>query len=180
MKKYLKTSAAENTKVITCGCASAISPPSVYPPCETDIKCLASGSPSTSSKFSKVIDKLNFTCTVDSNKNPFQDCFNTMARLCNKNYISGSAARISNCKESVNEMFSKMGKDWKEVRKECGQWPWKEDKAPKYVGAVTSNKCAKANSNLENVKYIDGTVNVSPILIKTLAERLWNNDILKI
>jgi hypothetical protein len=116
------------TSVIICGCSSGISSPALFPPLETseDEKCLATSSVRPLRKrnqvFSHVIGYYTFTCHLDAYQNPFQDCLNAMARICNPNYMGYDKILINACKNGVNSMAGQMNIYWRTVRKACGQW----------------------------------------------------------
>jgi len=172
---------ALDTSVTICGCVSATSPPAVFPPPGTPEACLATG-PATSLRkrilaFSQVIGSYKFTCNVDSNLNPFQDCLNTMGQICNPTYIAGDTTRINDCKNGVNIMVRQMNSHWQLVRKECGQWPWYGT-----TGSVTSTNCASATQALQaNAFYIaaGSKINVPASLIDSINRGLWSNSALK-
>jgi hypothetical protein len=168
------------TNVTICGCASAISPPAVFPPPETPEACLATGSATSLRKriltFSQVFGTYKFTCNVDSNLNPFQDCLNTMAQICNVTYIAGNPTRINDCKNGVDSMTGQMNIHWQNVRKACGQWPWYGT-----TGSVASTNCASASSALQqNAFYITsvGSINVPVSLTDSINRGLWSNTVL--
>ena len=163
-----------------CGCASSNSPAIKFPPAGTSDACLATGSASPLVKrtltFSAVIGLYKYTCNMDDNQNPFQDCINTMGKLCNPTYMSGNSVRISECKNAVNSMTLGMNIFWQNVRRECGQWSWNGS-----TGAVTSHNCISANNQLENNAYYiaDGTkIYVTSALTSTVNAGVWGNTAL--
>jgi len=116
---------ASDTSVIICGCSSGISTPVLFPPSETSEECLATGSETSLRKrtqvFSAMMGYYKFTCHLDENNNPFQDCLNTMARICHPKYMGKDSTRIDACKDNVNSLTLKMNPWWQNVRKACGQ-----------------------------------------------------------
>jgi len=172
---------AVGTSVTICGCASQVAPAILFPPPETPRECLATG-PATSLRkrilaFSQVIGSYKFTCNVDSNLNPFQDCLNMMGQICNPAYIAGNTTRINDCKNGVNSMVGQMNSHWQLVRQSCGQWPWYGT-----TGSLTSTNCASANKALQaNAFYItsDGSkINVPSSLTDSINKGLWSNTVL--
>jgi len=142
------------TSIIICGCAAASTPPTIFPPPGTHADCLSSGPALTLSKrtlaFSQVIGGRSYTCNTDSNKNPFADCLNSMAKICDP---AGTSFNKITCQTGVNQMFASMGTHWRNVRKECGQWPFTQN-GISYTGVYPSENCARANKNLiENAYY---------------------------
>jgi len=172
---------AQATGVSLCGCASSNSPAIRFPPAGTSDACLATGPASPLVKrsltFSAVIGSFRYTCNVDDNQNPFQDCLNTMGKLCNPTYMSGNSVRISECKNAINTMTLGMNIFWRNVRRDCGQWPLNG-----FTGAVTSNDCTYANNQLQNNAYYiaDGIkIYVTSDLTSTVNAGLWGNPALK-
>jgi len=172
---------AVGTSLTICGCVSATSPPVVFPPPGTPEACLATGTATSLQKrvlaFSQVIGSYKFTCNVDSNLNPFQDCLNTMAQICNSTYIAGNTIRINDCKNGVDSMVGQMSSHWILFRQSCGQWPWYGT-----TGSLTSTNCASANKALQaNAFYItsDGSkINVPSSLTDSINKGLWSNTVL--
>jgi hypothetical protein len=111
---------------------------------------------------------------VDFQKNPFQDCLNTIGKICNATDMETDKSRIIECKNAVDEMTQSMSHLWQNVRKECGQWMWKDQT----IGNLNSVKCADANSQLEkNAYYIARDVQyfVTSPLTKSISRGLWSN-----
>jgi hypothetical protein len=169
------------TSVTICGCASQVAPAILFPPPETPRECLATG-PATSLRkrilaFSQVIGSYKFTCNVDSNLNPFQDCLNTMAQICNTTYIAGDPTRINDCKNGVNSMVGQMNSHWQLVRKSCGQWSWNG-----ITGSVGSTDCDSANKALQaNAFYITSggiRMTIPASLTDSINRGLWSNTVL--
>jgi len=154
-----------NTKVIICGCAAASTPPTIFPPSGTHADCLASGSALTLAKRTQVSSQAynqafggrRYTCHVDyPKKNPFADCTNSMAFLCNTSDTTWNSdgAKREICRTAVNQMYGQMNSYWQEVRKHCGQWSFIQN-GQTFVGNSASSSCATANSNLRtNAFYI--------------------------
>jgi hypothetical protein len=172
---------AFGTSVTICGCSAAVSPPVSFPPGGTPLQCLATG-PATSLRkrilaHSQVIGSYRFTCNVDSNGNPFQDCLNMMFQICDPTYIAGSTTRINDCKTGVNIMIGYMNSHWQLVRQSCGQWPWYGT-----TGSVTSTNCASANSALQaNAQYVTtegAKFNVPASVTDSINRGLWSNTVL--
>jgi hypothetical protein len=57
--------------------------------------------------FSQVIVGYSFTCNTDSYNNPYADCLNTMAKICNTT-DSWDSTKTPNCQTGVNMMFASM------------------------------------------------------------------------
>jgi hypothetical protein len=173
---------ALNTQLTICGCATQGSPAVLFPPPGTPDACLATGPSSPLQKrveiFSQNIGSFKYTCNVDVNLNPFQDCLNTQAKICNTTYMGTDPTRLSDCKTGVNQMAQGMSPWWQAVRKECGQWAWNG-----FTGNVASSNCASANSKLaQNAYYIgpDGSrTYVTSALTNSVNAGLWNNANLK-
>jgi hypothetical protein len=178
---------AIGTNLTICGCASAISPPVVFPPPETPDACLATGSATSLRKRSltfsqvidpKVIESYQYTChvvikslEVGQDGNPNQDCFNMMAKICHPNYLGNDDTRIQFCKASVDKMVKSMNPWWQKVRKECGQWPWEGT-----IGNPNSASCASANLELQKNAYYaeDDTITLLPAALTDSINRgLW-------
>jgi len=169
---------AVDTNVIICGCASAKSPAAVFPPPETPDECLATG-PATSLQkrtqvFSRPIEDRQYTCDLDDNGNPYQDCLNTMAKICHPVYMGTDKTLISECKIGVEQMFGSMNIWWQNVRKACGQWKWTDGK----IGNVDSTECLNANNQLKIHAFFE-RVAVSSSFVDSVNIRLWRNSNLK-
>jgi len=170
------------TNVTICGCAAASNPPACFPHPGTPAACLSVGPALTLSKrilaFSQVIEGYTYSCNTDSNKNPYSDCLNSMAKMCNTtDYSSFDKTR---CHTGVNMMFGNMSTLWQNVRKECGQWSWTQN-GQTFVGNSASSNCATANSNMTAKAYYiqDGIrVNVTSGLTESIKARLWSNTLL--
>jgi len=166
------------TKVTVCGCASKTSASTVWPPPDTTDECLATGPAPTLQKrvlaFSLVIGSYSYTCNVDGNGNPFQDCLNCQAKICHPNYMGTNTTLFSECKRGVDEISKALSTYWQAVRRECGQWAWNG-----FTGNVASSNCASANSKLaQNAYYIgsDGSrTYVSSSLTDSVNANLWGN-----
>lgn len=185
------------SSLILCGCASQVSPPSTYPPSNIQQACLKTGVVSPLEKktlvLSDVIGTFKFTCNVDSNNNPYQDCLNTMAAYCNTNYMRNNATRITKCKSMVNTMVSQMADPWKNVLKACGQWSWDGltgDYPPSvltgtysavFKGTYPSEKCNAANTELQKTYYVTdaGRYYVTKDMVDSVNAGLWKNTLLK-
>ncbi len=172
---------ALNTNVTICGCAVRGSPAVILPPSGTPDECLASGLATSLIKrtqiFSAPIGTYKYTCNLDSNNNPFQDCLNMMAKICHPSYMGNDTARISGCKSSVNSITGGMNSYWQDVRKACGQWSWNGA-----VGSVASTSCTSANIALQNNAYyiVGGILTKVPASLTTSINLgLWSNPALK-
>jgi len=173
---------AQATGISLCGCASSNSPAFSFPPAGTPDACLATGPASPLVKrsltFSAVIGLFRYTCNVDDKQNPYQDCLNTMGKLCDPTYMSGNSVLISECKNAVNSMTLGMNIFWQNVRRDCGQWPFNG-----VTGAMTSNNCISANNQLQdNAYYVtpDGNkIYVTSALTSTVNAGVWGNTALK-
>jgi len=173
------------TNIITCGCISKSTPPTIFPPPGTPDACLSSGPALSFEKralvFSQTIGGYKYTCNTDVNLNPYADCLNSMAKICNSSDTATFSKSL--CQNGVNQMFGNMSTYWKAVRKECGQWPWDV-----FIGNPSSAGCAFANSALQNNSYyvvwnpetkVYDRVNVFFGLTDSITVRLWNNTALK-
>ena len=102
-----------------------------------------------------------------------------MARLCDPTYMAGNAILISECKNAVNDMTSKMNIYWQNVRQACGEWQFGT-----ITGLVVSSNCENANKRLqENAYYVTDEgeqIYVTSELTRTVTERLWKNPSLRI
>jgi hypothetical protein len=168
---------ATGTNVIVCGCSAEISPASIFPPRETPDECLASSTSGFLEKrvvaFSRVIGTYEYTCNLDSNNNPLQDCLNTMAKICHPEYMGTNKTLIRDCKIAVNSMTRKMSPWWKKVRIACGQWAWTDGT----IGSLTSSSCDGANLALQTNAYYSArgeSVSIPSSLADSINFRLWS------
>jgi len=171
-----------DTNVTLCGCSSSSSQVMNYPPEGTPDSCVATGAAAPLAKrvivFSTNIDVWRFTCNTDSDivsqANPFQDCLNTIFRICRIDYIFGNSARIIQCKTNVDLIFSRLSAVWQNYRRACGQWPYFGVR-----GALGSPNCTSANMDLKLsaiLKSIDGkTQGLSNGLLNSVNFGLWSN-----
>jgi hypothetical protein len=173
-----KTGSIGSSSCIICGSAAASTPPSRFPSPKTPDDCLATGpAPSLSKRipvYSQVIKGYSFTCNTDSYNNPYADCLNTMAKICN---TADSSFDKTRCHTGVNTMFGMMNNHWQRVRKQCGQWSFTHNGIT--YPADPSDNCNDANSNLiANAFYIknDGVTRV-PVtlgLTESTNVELWS------
>jgi len=161
---------ATGTNITVCGRAAASAPAISFP--TGNLACLAAGPASPLVKRAEVftisIQTYKFSCSVDNNYNPFQDCLNTMSALCNPTFITKNSTRISNCKTSVDGMFSQMNPLWQAVPASCALWK----------SSSTSTACDTANKKLtENAYYTSptGLVPVTSALTDSIKQNLWGN-----
>ncbi len=141
-----------NTSVTICGCLSSSTPPACFPPAGTPDACLSSGPALTLTKraeiFSLTLGSYKFTCNVDTNKNPFADCTNSMGKICNTSDPTWSSDAVKErCRTAVNDMYGNMSIHWQNVRINCGRWPFTQN-GTSYTGVYPSPACTTANSNL--------------------------------
>jgi len=119
-----------------------------------------------------VIGGYTYSCNTDSNMNPYADCLNSMAKICNTADPTFDKTR---CHTGVNKMFGMMNEHWQRVRKQCGQWSFST------YPADSSDNCDTANSNLiDKAFYIHNGVPV-PVtsgLTESIKVQLWNNALL--
>lgn len=178
--------AAQYTQIFLCGCASKDSPAFRFPPLTTHISCLATGLSTSLAKrtqlFQKNIAGYRVTCNVvestkDFEKNPYQDCVNYQAAVCNPTYITQNGQL--ECKNSVDAMIRSLSPLWKAVRISCAKWSF--DGKP--VGLVTSRNCINANNALKaNAYYIlpDGRYQyVDDGFIESMNVGLWGSTAIK-
>jgi len=115
-----------------------------------------------------------FTCNTDSNMNPYADCLNSMAIICN---TSDPTFIKTRCQTGINQMFAGMSAHWQNVRQDCGRWPFTRNGIT-YTGVYPSDNCASANKNLiANAFYIqkDGSkVRVDSQITESTNVRLWS------
>jgi len=174
-----------NTTVIICGCAAAFTPPTIFPPNGTHPDCLASGSALTLAKRTQASGQViaevggyKYTCHVDSvKKNPFADCTNSMAFLCNTSDTTWNSdgAKRERCRTAVNQMYGQMNSHWQEVRRDCGQWSW--NGSPAISTAASSSSCATANNNLISNAFYNtptGKVYLNSGFTKSQNDGLWS------
>jgi hypothetical protein len=108
--------------------------------------------------FSQAIGGYKYNCHTDANKNPYSDCLNSIAKICNTT-DSWSSAKKTNCQTGVNTVYGGLNSWWQAVRKECGQWPITLN-GKSYTGVYPSDNCNSANINLiKNAFYtrLDGS-----------------------
>lgn len=169
-----------NTGITLCGCSSSKSPAFTFPSLSTPASCLSTGSASHVSKksltFSQNIGQLKFTCNTDAKRNPFQDCLNSIAAVCNPSYIGNDPSRVSNCRNTIDTIADGLNSYWQDVRSECGQWSFK--------GRIgSSSGCTDAVAALRaNAYYVlpDGSKSyVTFQLTESLRVGLWQNPIFK-
>ncbi len=160
------------TNITFCGCAATEGPPSLFPLPGTSLSCLATGSASPLVKRSQVfviaLQGFKFTCNVDAQKNPFQDCLNNMAAICTPSYVGKNPTRISGCKTSIDQMFSRMNPRWQAVLQSCALWKARS----------SASACNTANNNLiafASYNTPDGPVKISSSLTESFKPKLWNN-----
>ncbi len=118
-----------------------------------------------------------YTCNTDANKNPYADCLNTMAKICN---TADPTFVLTRCHTGVNTMFGMMNNHWQRVRKQCGQWSFTSNGITYPVDP--SDKCDDANSNLiDKASYTrpDGVqVRVTSGITESIKVQLWSNALL--
>ena len=171
---------AANSNVTFCGCATIGSPASIFPPAGTPLSCLATGLATTLTKraqvFQKEIAGYRVTCNTDSNNNPYQDCLNAQAAVCNPAYIAKNGQ--SDCKNAVDDITRKLSSLWNAVRINCGQWSFDG-----VIGSLTSSKCTNANNALKDKAYYilpDGSKSfIDAPFIDSLNTGLWGNTDVK-
>ena len=121
---------------------------------------------------------LTYTCNTDSNKSPYADCINSMAKICNTTDPTWDSTKNANCQTGVNQMFGTFNSWWQAVRKECGQWPFTQNGTSYPAGVYQSPACTTANSNLiANAFYIQDDGSQVPITLgftSSLNARLWS------
>jgi len=171
-----KVMAANTTISTICGCAASSNIPISMPNSDTvSMECLASAYNTT------LHDHYEFACPVDSNGNPMQSCLNSLGFFCGRNHTNGRPNRIQGCKSAVDDNFSTMSSFWIALRRECGQWAWTDG----YIGNATSSSCIAAKLALQqkqNANYTEADatiVPVSPSVINSIQEALWNNPYLQ-
>jgi hypothetical protein len=117
-------------------------------------------------------DHYEFSCPVDSYKNPMQSYMNSLAYFCGREHI-----RIEGCKKGANSNFATLSSFWIALRRECGQWAWTDG----YIGNATSLSCSAAKFALEQIQNANYTeaygtiVPVSSALINSIQELLSDN-----
>jgi len=169
---------AANTLVTLCGCATSGSPAFLFPPPSTSFACLSTGPATPLTKralvFTQNIGSLKFTCNTDTFGNPYQDCLNAQAAICNPSYISGNQDRINNCKSGVDTITRFLSSYWQDFRRSCGQWAF--NGAVK--GSSNSLSCTNANIALQRNSYYilqDGTkIPVPSELTESVIDGLWS------
>jgi hypothetical protein len=124
-----------------------------------------------------------YACNTDSNKNPYSDCINSMAKICNTTDPTWDSTKKANCQTGVNKMFGNMNSHWQAVRYYCGQWPFTLNGVTYPAGVYPSTACTTANSNLIAkgfYRLMDGSqVPVTSVLTDSINLRLWGNTVLK-
>jgi hypothetical protein len=59
-----------------------------------------------------------FSCNVDSNGNPFQDCLNIWATACEPSSINGNVyGQITECHNIIDVVFRSLNIHWQKIRK---------------------------------------------------------------
>jgi hypothetical protein len=166
--KSINHSTAMNTSVTICGKATSSSEIISFMPNSDNVseQCLANNYNGKS---------IEFTCTVDANKNPKQNCFNALAFFCGRSQLEGGLGPVLSCKERVDDNFSKMNAFWITWRRECGRWAWTDG----YIGNPSSSYCSAARLALEqNAKYDVmwiGTFAVPRLALDSIHQALWDN-----
>ena len=129
--------------------------------------------------FSLTFRDRTYTCHTDYKKNPYVDCVNSMAILCNQADATWSSdpTKKTGCHNAVDKMYGNMNDHWQNVRKACGQWPFTQN-GTSYTGVYPSTKCASANQNLTAQAYLirpDGVrVKVTRGLTDSINVGLWS------
>jgi len=168
------------TQVTICGCRAKSTPPTdEFPALGTPDVCLASGRARTLEKkiltFSLRIGEYEYTCNTDRNNNPYSDCLNSIAKICNPTDVTFDKSR---CQSGVDKMVGQMNPWWRNVRIACGQWAWQG-----FIGSYTSSLCASANSNLTSNAYYtveDGSrVQVTSKFTESIKMVLWSSTALR-
>jgi hypothetical protein len=157
------------------------SPPVSFPLKGIPDECLAAGGFANSLRKRTLVNaatigSYNYTCRLDENRNPLQDCLYLIYKLCS------DKTGIQYCKEKVDEMMRKMSPWWQNVRKECGPWKWVGN-----VGNVYSEKCVNANRELQKNAYyvkhdLEGNevkVYIPSSLTDSINKGFWSNPDLK-
>jgi len=164
---------AVNTRISICGCAAVNATPSIFPPSTIDKACLATNVATTLVKRTQVytlpVDTLKLTCNVDDLGNPFQDCLNTMAILCNISYVTGYPDRKTTCKNAIDIMAGNMSQVWRNVPANCAVWKGKSSASP---------ECTAANNDLiarANYTSPIGKMKITSSLTQSMITNLWSN-----
>jgi len=168
-----------NTQVVICGCASSSNLPSIFAPPSIPAECLATGpAPSLRKRaavFSLALGEYLYTCNKDAKSNPYGDCLNSMAAICNSEYMGTDPERLTTCRKAVDRINQQLNPDWQKVRRECGQWKWTDG----FTGSNTSVACINANKDLQQkAYYLDSFGNqifVSAALTNSVNFGLWGN-----
>jgi len=130
--------------------------------------------------FSTKIRGRTYTCNVDTNKNPYIDCFDTMPIICDPAELSWDFRKRGNCQIGIDKMFASMSTLWQNLRKECGEWPFILN-GKSYTGVYKSKKCATATINLmANGVYIENGKRfaVTPSTTDSVSRNIWSNRII--
>ena len=150
---FLIYRSASNTQITLCGCGTIASPAVAFPPSGTPPSCLSISSGTLLTKRAQVfplnLDGYQFSCNNDTNGNPHQDCLNALGYICNIDYIGGNANRIRNCKERTDQMIISLSSPWRDVRINCGKWPFDGSSS----GSPTSPDCTNANIALQQKAF---------------------------
>jgi len=181
-----------NTSVIVCTSATGngLSLPAIFPNASsTESACLASTSTPLVKRaltLSQTIGGFRYfyPCNVDSAKNPYQDCFNSMAGLCKPDNLKADSTLIPICKNAVDQILQEMDSPWLEVRKKCAKFSSARIQASPGVSSNSQN-CRQANSDLRATasytvldpmgNYI---VKVDERFTDSVNSSLWNNPYL--
>jgi len=157
---------AEELNLTVCGCAAKSSPPVILPDA-TNLECLSSGFQGLTRRGqvftqSLYLQNLPFTCTFDYNKNPFQDCLNTITAFC-------FADTVTSCKTVVDQIARSLNPYWAAIHSNCAKWQ----------STYSPTGCYQANSNLMNIDnayyaFGDKKIAVTQNLIESINQNLWN------
>lgn len=114
--------------------------------------------------YSFTLNKMKFTCNVDSNGHPFQDCLNSIAY--STNFSAGQSIYLTNL------FFNNSAVPWSNFRNNC---------MPGRIGVTErfSAACNNSGQYLMNNGYIYGSystkLNVSRIIVDNLVKFLWTS-----
>ena len=122
---------------------------------------------------STALSGFRFSCnTIDLTGNPYADCANLMTAFCMPAQVTTTAEKIQ-CRSVVDQVFSGLNLLWKNVRRECGQWPYDGYKG----SGANSETCNKTISDLRAGAYyiaFDGSqVPISQAFTESMREGLW-------
>jgi hypothetical protein len=155
-------------------------------PSSASLSCLAVKSTGLAKRAFVSFDQIpgyQFSCTTDQDGNPFQDCLNSIAVFCNKEYLGSDGEKKKTCRNVVDQSADVSNSYWKAFRRDCGQWEsqFSDLKGVGGSNAYASSACETATANLLANGYFydskyDMKVPLSKAVTDSITSALWSNS----